>query len=200
MEKCCGRVVPLEGGKLCDDCEKNWHKDKCVDCKAFFKTSLGAWADMEFRCLECEKKWADAFKLCCSHCGESLALKLYTECKECYEDYSLCRDCCKSGEIFHRHDSFTSELYMGGGPLTMMMSSLSGRRVVEYRKDAYPEKGKCRFCKKSDVRRKCSRCKVFYCSTECQKNDWERHRNFCHPLTKKEEQEREQEIKRPSSS
>lgn len=200
MEKqCCSREAHFLGGKLCDDCEKSCVKSRCVDCKIIFKQTFGLWAEIDFRCKECEKKWAATFKLCCSHCGESLAFQCYTECNKCHDDYSLCGDCCRSGEIFHQHDSFTGELYMGDGPLTMMMSSLSGRRVVENRKDAYPEKGSCRFCQ-TDTKRKCSRCKVFYCSTDCQKSDWERHRNFCRPITKKEEEEREQEIKQPSSS
>lgn len=178
MEKCCDGVAPLVMGRLCDVCEEKWKKRQCVDCKQHFKSTLGDWAELDFRCLDCEAEWVSKFKLHCSHCQKSLALKMYTECDKC--SFALCGDCCSSGEIFHEHDFFTSELYMGSGPLTMMMSSLSGRRVVENRKEAFPEKGSCRFCKESGVKKKCARCKVFYCSPDCQKKDWERLNNHFH--------------------
>ena len=36
----------------------------------------------------------------------------------------------------------------------------------------------CGFCYKTDVHKKCSKCKkVYYCSVKCQKKDWKKYKN-----------------------
>jgi hypothetical protein len=51
---------------------------------------------------------------------------------------------------------------------------------VKYIQQYYIEKRKiCDFCKKQAFT-KCSRCKqIYYCSSECQKNDWCKHKKLC---------------------
>ncbi|KAJ6243274.1 hypothetical protein M0813_22415 [Anaeramoeba flamelloides] len=45
---------------------------------------------------------------------------------------------------------------------------------------------KCSFCQKKVGMLKCSRCKrAFYCSRDCQKNDWSKHKKVCKVYVKK---------------
>lgn len=37
----------------------------------------------------------------------------------------------------------------------------------------------CCHCEKTNAVLNCSKCKYFYCSKECQKNDWKTHKNIC---------------------
>jgi len=43
-----------------------------------------------------------------------------------------------------------------------------------------PEKHPCTYCRRKEVNlQRCTNCKIaFYCSKECQKNDWKRVNNF----------------------
>lgn len=47
---------------------------------------------------------------------------------------------------------------------------------------------RCNFCKKMGNQKKCQRCKsCYYCSRECQKNDWKTHKKKCVPLKETQE-------------
>jgi hypothetical protein len=45
-------------------------------------------------------------------------------------------------------------------------------------------KNLCENCLKDDCKNKCGSCKsVYYCSTECQKKNWEKHKLICKKKT-----------------
>ena len=48
-----------------------------------------------------------------------------------------------------------------------------------FAKYEYPDFPKCSFCGKEGKQKKCSVCRIPYCSPECQKEDWKNHKTLC---------------------
>lgn len=50
----------------------------------------------------------------------------------------------------------------------------------------------CTTCNKKGITKKCTACKkVFYCNTDCQKQDWPTHKAFCKRHTHSEQEKKE---------
>jgi hypothetical protein len=88
-------------------------------------------------------------------------------------------------ESFHGHPYWNNDDYHVMGSYAHMMpeasSALTGR-IIEGR-TGRPNKVKtksCQKCGKINCNRYCSRCqRTYYCTEECQRRDWRRHRDTC---------------------
>lgn len=141
-------------------------------------------------CIECRSSGPCQFNTHCVHCDTIISPHVeYIACDVCKDNYAICTKCRRSGEIFHEHDQFDE--YEHGNPvLTLMMTYTSGRKgyIDSCDSDDEPETvieermksriGSCIMCQKTTSNR-CKRCKVNYCSKECQYRDWSRHKQYC---------------------
>lgn len=98
----------------------------------------------------------------------------YYSCREKDCEYDVCRDCAYRG-IRHEHREFDDNTP------TFMMTTLNGRtsNLVEEDDDNGMSSlcGMCHGPVSNNTH--CKKCKAPYCSHECLKKDWNRHRPFC---------------------
>ena len=104
---------------------------------------------------------------------------VYYSCREKDCHYDVCTKCAVQG-IRHEHRGFTDNTP------TFMMTTLNGRasHLVEEDDERTPTVdtatqlcGTCRGPVSNNTR--CKKCKAPYCSHECLKKDWNRHRALC---------------------
>eukprot|EP00980_Cylindrotheca_fusiformis_P031096 scaffold25826_cov132-Cylindrotheca_fusiformis.AAC.4 len=95
-------------------------------------------------------------------------IRLNIRCKNCLMEYYCSRTCREEAKDYHK------------------AKCLQNQEEKRERRGKKMKQVACDTCKKRQPytkMKKCSRCRsVTYCSEECQKQDWSRHKKDCHKL------------------
>ena len=92
-------------------------------------------------------------------------IRLTTRCKECHQEHYCSKSCREAAKEYHRE------------------ACLQYQEERQERREKKAKQVTCDTCKKRSSytkMKKCSRCRnATYCSVECQKQDWNRHKTEC---------------------
>ncbi|XP_052771747.1 uncharacterized protein LOC128211237 [Mya arenaria] len=186
---------------LCARCAKPESSKRCAKCKSvYYCSQLCQKADWKQHKPSCEELAAHLCSFCsepncslrCSRCKISLYCSVNCQRKHWTTHKQICMSglSANSSDIDQAegktNDNETHRTFDEKGPKTTQNTA---HEIKKGMADADPSIKRCCSCETSGCSLKCSRCKaVFYCSHECQRQDWTSHKRSCVRVYTEEEQ------------